>query len=86
MQLNATQLEFLVRLGKSPEGQQLQSLLKAEVDEVNEKLRVLSGEALTRAQGRAQCLDDLLDRLAPRLKPMRDVPKRPFQSLPGALA
>jgi hypothetical protein len=87
MHLNATQLEFLGRLGKSPDGQQLQVLLKAEIDDVNEKLRTFTGEHLLRAQGRAVLLDELADRLSmPLTKLNRDMPRRAFHSPPDVLA
>lgn len=73
MHLDASQLEFLGRLGKSPEGQQLQALIKAEVEDVNEQLRKLSGESLIRAQGKAIYLDEFLTRLTMKLKPPRDL-------------
>lgn len=63
MRLTAQQLELLARLGKSPEGQQLQALVKAEIDDVNLQLRSLSGDHLSRAQGRAAYLDDLAKHL-----------------------
>lgn len=87
MQLNATQLEMLARLGRSPDGWQLQELIKAEVEEVNRSLRVLSGETLIRAQGRAQCLDELLERFNPKPRPTRDTSSpRHFQPARDVLA
>lgn len=65
MQLDATQADFMVRLGKSPDGSQLKSLLKAQIDGVNVKLRALVGDNLLREQGRAQLLDELLASFEP---------------------
>ena len=64
MRLTAQQLDFLARLGKSPDGQLLRALLKAEIDETNLQLRTLTGEHLYRAQGRATYMDDLAKHLA----------------------
>jgi len=61
--LDASQLAFLYRLGKSPEGQQLQMLISAEIAQTNEQLRKLSGDGLLREQGRAVFLDDLMRKL-----------------------
>jgi thioredoxin-like negative regulator of GroEL len=85
MRLNATQLEFLTRLGKSPEGQQLQALIKAEIDETNVQLRSLTGEHLYREQGKATYLDALAGHLTGRM-PKRDAPRAPFQRPPGDFA
>jgi len=64
MRLTAQQLEFLARLGKSPEGQLLQAMIKAEIDDTNEQLRTLAGEHLYRAQGKAVHLDGFAKHLA----------------------
>lgn len=81
MRLNALQLDFLARLGKSPDGQQLRALISAEIAECNVSLRKLSGEALLREQGKAIYLDDLVSRLSqPLSAPV--VPKR-FPTLSG---
>lgn len=63
MRLNALQLGFLSRLGKSPDGQQLLALIQAEIEESNGLLRKLSGDALLREQGKAVYLDELVSRL-----------------------
>ena len=63
MRLNAAQLEFLGRLGKSPEGRQLQELISAEIADCNANLRKLSDESLYREQGKALYLDELAQRL-----------------------
>jgi hypothetical protein len=63
MQLGAAQLDFLVRLGKSPDGQQLLELITAEIAECNGKLRMLSGDGLLREQGKAVYLDEFVARL-----------------------
>lgn len=79
MHLNAQQLDFLARLGKSPDGQLLQTLLKAEIDDTNELLRSSTGEVLYRAQGRATYLVELAKRLAsptfvPQTRPRQVIP------------
>ncbi len=63
MHLDASQLSFLYRLGKSPEGQQLLMLISAEIESTNEQLRKLSGEGLLREQGKAIFLDELKRRI-----------------------
>jgi hypothetical protein len=84
MRLNALQLDFLARLGKSPDGQQLRTLILAEIAECNVLLRKLSGEALLREQGKAIYLDDLVSRLSqPASAP---VSPKPFPRLSGELA
>ncbi len=83
MRLNALQLGFLARLGKSPDGQQLLALIQAEIAESNVSLRKLSGEALLREQGKALYLDDFVSRLTqPQSAPI--APKR-FPTLAGEL-
>lgn len=84
MHLNATQLDFLGRLGKSPDGQQLLALIQAEITECNIQLRRLSGDALLREQGKAM----YLDRLATWLKPFVSVtaPPKRIPVLPGELS
>ncbi len=79
MRLTAQQLEFLARLGKSPEGALLQAMMKAEIDDVNVQLRSATGETLYRAQGRAAFLDDFAKHLAapifqPQLRSAKPLP------------
>jgi thioredoxin-like negative regulator of GroEL len=76
MRLTAQQLEFLARLGKSPEGQQLQAMMQAEIDDVNLQLRTLTGEHLYRAQGKATYLDDLAAKLAASIRSQEQLTKR----------
>lgn len=63
MQYGDPQLAFLVRLGKSPDGQQLLELITAEIAECNANLRILTGEGLLREQGKARYLDEFVNRL-----------------------
>jgi len=63
MRLDASQLPFLSRLGKSPDGQQLLALIQAEIVESNSRLRQLSGDFLLREQGKAVYLDEFASRL-----------------------
>ena len=84
MHLDAAQLEFLHRLGKSPDGKQLLMLINAEIADCNVALRKVSGDALLREQGKAQYLDELVQRLTqPATAPAR--PKRipSLSGLPG---
>ena len=81
MRLNALQLDFLARLGKSPDGQQLRTLILAEIAECNVSLRKLSGEALLREQGKAIYLDDFASRLS-HAQSALTMPKR-FPTLSG---
>jgi len=80
MRLTAQQLEFLARLGKSPEGSLLQTMIRAEIDDVNMQLRTLTGEHLYRAQGKAAHLDDLAKHLA---APIFQSQKRDLQAEPN---
>lgn len=75
MQLDASQVDFMVGLGKSPVGQQLKLVLEAEVARTNGELRKQSGENLIRLQGRAVMLDELIAAFSPRAIPrhMRQV-------------
>jgi hypothetical protein len=63
MQLQDQELQFLARLGKSPEGLHLLMLIQAEIAEVNGDLRKATGETLYRAQGKALWLDEFRKRL-----------------------
>jgi hypothetical protein len=63
MHLPDPELQFLARLGKSPDGLRLLGLIQAEIAEVNGELRKLTGENLCRAQGKALWLDEFVQRL-----------------------
>ena len=75
MHLSSTQLQFLSRLSKSPDGQLLLKVYQAKLAESDAKLRSAIGEEVYRAQGRAQAFaemigdlttaDDKLTRTAP---------------------
>lgn len=75
MRVDEAQLSFLVRLGKSPDGQQLLSLIQAEIAECNGRLRALTGEDLLREQGKARYLDEFHQRLT-RSDSAQIVPRR----------
>lgn len=81
MHLDATQASFLFRLGKSGEGQQLLTLISAEIESTNAQLRKLSGEDLLREQGKAIYLDEFVRRMTrdPSARPVQRLP-RPFDS------
>jgi hypothetical protein len=78
--LDAAQLSFLTRLGKSPEGQQLQMLISVEIKATNEQLRKLSGEALLREQGKAIFLDEFMLRMTRESAPLEPRRPRPIDS------
>lgn len=87
MPLNTQQLELLHRLGRSPDGRELVTLIETVwIVEANEKLRGAMGETLYREQGRAKMLDDLVAYLT--LKPPADVRqvKPTFQSARDVIA
>lgn len=63
MHLGESELQFLARLGKSPEGLRLLGLIQAEIASCNTELRKASGESLLRAQGKALWLDEFVQRL-----------------------
>jgi hypothetical protein len=60
MRLSESQLLFLARFAKSPEGKEFTDLLRAELAEVEKALRTQTGEELYRQQGHAQRLDKLI--------------------------
>jgi hypothetical protein len=76
MHYGATQLEFLKRLGMSPDGQQLIGLIQAEIAECNQTLRKSTGEQLLREQGKALFLDELLRKMT-QAKSAQTVTRRP---------
>lgn len=60
MHLDSTQLQFLARFSKTPDGQFLIGVLQAKLKEVEANLRRTTGEEVYRCQGRALELDDLM--------------------------
>ena len=78
MRLDASQLDFLYRLGKSPDGQQLKSLISAEIADCNVELRKATGESLYRMQGRALYLDELQRHLTVLPSSARPQQRRPM--------
>lgn len=60
MHLSSDDLQFLARLSKSPDGQALLKLLRAELAEADAMLRKATGDEMFRCQGRAQYLDGLI--------------------------
>ncbi len=62
MTLTGDQMAFLDRLSKSPDGRLLLSMYQADLAELDVKLRRLSGEALSQTQGRAQQLEEMIER------------------------
>lgn len=65
MRFTAPQLEFLARLGRTAEGQQLRALITERTEDANRNLRSLEGVALHREQGRATELDEIAKYLNP---------------------
>jgi flagellar hook-basal body complex protein FliE len=64
MRLSESQLVFLARFAKSPEGREFADLMRAELADVEAKLRTCTGEEVYRQQGHAQRLDKILSDLA----------------------
>lgn len=60
MRFDRTQLQFLARLCKSPDGAILLQILRVKQAEADQALRKARGEDVYRAQGRAEEIDDLL--------------------------
>lgn len=63
MRLTESNLLFLARFAKLPEGKEFLELLRAKLDETSQKLRTADGPELHRQQGRAQELDDWIEAL-----------------------
>jgi hypothetical protein len=60
MRLTGEDLEFLARFAASPDAKKLCELLRADLRDVEMKLRTSVGEEVYRQQGHAQRLDKLL--------------------------
>lgn len=58
--LGTEELQFLARLSKSPDGHALLNLLRAELADLDKKLRKATGDDTVRLQGRAQQVDELI--------------------------
>lgn len=58
MRLSESNLLFLARFAKLPEGKDLLELMRAKLAETDQKLRTTDGPEMHRQQGRAQELDD----------------------------
>jgi len=63
MHLNGTQLQFLSRLSKTPDGLMLLQVLQAKLAESDASLRSATGEEVYRAQGRAKAFAEMIDDL-----------------------
>ncbi len=77
MRLDAAPPGFLDRLGKSPDGRQLLTLISAEIADCNATLRKATGEGLYREQGKALFLDELRSYLEGKTQTARPMSKRP---------
>ena len=60
MYLSESQLLFLARFSKSPEGKEFLEIIRAKLSGVDGKLRAAEGAEMHRQQGRAQQLDELI--------------------------
>ena len=60
MRLTESQLLFLARFAKAPEGKEFIELCRAKLSEVDAKLRTTEGAEMHRHQGRALQLDELI--------------------------
>ncbi len=63
MALTPEQLDFLARFSKSPESKALVSMYQAELRELDVKLRKAQGETIYQTQGRAQQLEEMIERI-----------------------
>lgn len=75
MSLDQTQVAFLARFSNTPDCAALVGILRAELTEVDAKLRTLRGEDLSQQQGRAQQLDRLIDLLSTQSTARRSSPR-----------
>jgi len=64
MRLTESQLLFLARFAKAPEGKEFVELLRTKLAEVEGKLRTQDGAEMHRQQGRAIQLDELIADIA----------------------
>lgn len=64
MKLNTSQLQFLARLSKSPDGAMLVQLLRDMVTDCDKAARTARGEDVHRALGAAEGLDRLIADIA----------------------
>jgi hypothetical protein len=83
--LTGDQLAFLDRFARTPDAQSLAVILGAELKAVEQELRTSSGDLLMRAQGKAQQLDWLLQKLSTERQPSRPAPRsvpRPLDANP----
>jgi dGTP triphosphohydrolase len=83
--LTREQLGLMARLGRTPEGQQLHALLKVWQSDVDRTLRTATGEALFRAQGDSQRLEELADLIAGGAESRLQSSHRPFRPVAQAL-
>lgn len=63
MTLTAEQVAFLARFSKTPEAKFLLSMYADELQDVDVKLRRATGEAIYQAQGQAQQLEKMIERI-----------------------
>lgn len=60
MRLDGDEIAFLARFATTPDAVRLVEILRAELSDVEAKLRTVTGEEIYRQQGHAQRLDKLL--------------------------
>lgn len=83
--LSREQLGLLARLGRTPEGQQLHALLKVWQSDVDRTLRSATGEALFRAQGESQRLEELAELIAGGAESRLHAIQRPMRPVAQSL-
>lgn len=82
MQLSDSQLDFLARFQRSPEGKLLIEIYETELREWDVKLRNATGEDVYRLQGRAKQLEEMIERIAKPRKSVASVRPTPLVSRP----
>lgn len=76
MHLDDQQLALLERFAKTPEGQMLVQVLTVRLASTDRDLRVLAGDQLLQAQGKAQELEQMLTYFRGRQRPKQLAPTR----------
>ena len=82
MKLDEHQLAFMARLSKTPEGRFLAETYQAELRELDVKLRKATGDDIYRLQGRAQQLEEMIERIT-NTKPATARPPTRFNASQG---
>lgn len=78
MKLLTTDLDFLRRFSRTPEGRQWLDILQRNLAENDVRLRTTIGDELLRTQGRSQLLAELIDQVEKAEEALaRATPRRP---------